>query len=307
MRTGSGMSPFAPPVAERIAQLIKNAATDRTHPLAVFDLDNTCIRNDVGEAVFHHLVDHFRLPFGSALFDHIGAQYHSGAIAELVGALRECPAAVRLLHPLYPAYRRLMLGAYYERLTREGPAAAYPWIVQCMAGMEEAQVIAANREAIARELATPIGTERINTAAGDPFPLTLARGLRPFPEMTALFRELHAAGFTLGIISASSRWAVAEMIRACEWPVHFSVGIAVEVAAGQLTDTLIAPVPCGAGKVAALQADQTQAPVLVVGDSRNDFPLLAEATACAIWIDHGDPALRAEAAKRGWLVQPAFA
>jgi phosphoserine phosphatase len=58
------------------------------------------------------------------------------------------------------------------------------------------------------------------------------------------------------------------------------------------------------GKVEALDHIQRGRPDLAIGDTVGDVPMLARATT-AVWLDHGRPVHAADAASRGWLVQPA--
>lgn len=258
------MDDWSPPIREALERLVVAKRGAAPRPVAVLDLDNTCLLNDTGEAVLYHLVTTGALP-------------------------------------------RRTLWAYDDRLKRDGGAAAYPWLVQAMAGMRETALVAAARAAIGGELAMPIGTETIPAGDGIPAPLTIARGLRPFPAMARLMTLLKAHGFAVWIISASSRWAVAETIRACGWPVDGFVGISVVVKGLVLTDQLETPIPFGPGKIAVIRQRIGRSPALAIGDSLHDYPMLSLATDCAIVIDHRRGTAHDEATRRGWLRQPAWA
>ncbi|MBI2082260.1 MAG: haloacid dehalogenase-like hydrolase [Deltaproteobacteria bacterium] len=222
-------------------------------PLAVFDLDNTIIKNDCGEAFFHFLVEEGKLP---------------------ASRIRE----------------------YYEKVQKEGGIVAYPWVVSLMAGMKEEEIYSACQEAIRRELKKEIGKKELGG-------IQVAQGIRLSPQMKELMKRMKQAGFEIWIISASNRWVVETTIQQLELPVDHSVGMAVTVKDGILTNIPVKPEPVGQGKREVIEQKIGRPPNFVAGDSASDFPMMEMATEIALFIDHGNKECQRVALERGWVVQ----
>lgn len=298
--------PFAlwtPDVAQALERLL--VAPPVAEPLAIFDMDGTCLHHDAGEAVFHALVDACGFAFDDTLFAHIGASYGADTIRAAWHALQSVAPDDRSQHPMFARYRANMLWAYYGRVQQEGVRVAYPWLVQLLAGLAEAALGVAVRDMLRAELQRPLGREAVASAA-DRIALSVAHGVRPYPAVQSLMHALWDAHWEIWIVSASNRWTVEACIDLFQWPVHGAIGMAVAVERGVLTSRLVEPAPVAEGKVAAIAHHIGRMPALVLGDSANDYAMMQLATHVSVLIDHGHADRRAHACAHGWLVQPAW-
>lgn len=295
-----------PGVREKLQTLIDTEAD--ANRVAVFDLDNTLLCRDIGDATFEVLA-------------------RSGKLDDARLGRGLLPPA-RAAQPLPDAWFE-----QYETLLEPDPddpgaklAGAYTWVTQLMAGLTVADVVD--------------GTTRAWAGEG------LRRYPRPFlyPEMVDLLGLLSTRGVQVYVVSASNLWTVRWVIRnalnpllaerygpaACLPPervfgmalllcddrtgrlhtdaallqsdpeyASLSVG---ETAHYTLTPHLVPPLTTGAGKVAAVLHHITDGPVwLAAGDSLNDLPLLRHARH-RLWIERREPSPHPGDT---WLVQPA--
>jgi phosphoserine phosphatase len=143
--------------------------------------------------------------------------------------------------------------AEYEERVRKNRSDGYAWAVQCMAGLAETDV-----RRWCRQMAVAWPNYR--------------------PEMVQLIGGLSKSGFEVWLVSASNAWiieAAAPLVGAA--PAHV-LGIRVAVDSAKLTDRIVPPVTCGAGKVDAIAAHIGRRPDLAFGDSMGDREMLESAT-----------------------------
>jgi phosphoserine phosphatase len=82
------------------------------------------------------------------------------------------------------------------------------------------------------------------------------------------------------------------------------LGIELVSQGGSYTDKTLEPVPAGEGKLELFLDTVGRSPVLVIGDSMNDFEMLENCEGLSIVIDKGDDELIEKAEELGWRVQP---
>ena len=75
-------------------------------------------------------------------------------------------------------------------------------------------------------------------------------------------------------MSASNHWVIAAAAERMGLDPARTLGIRTEVEKGILTDRLISPIPCEAGKVAAIEKTIGQRPDIAVGDGLGDLAML---------------------------------
>jgi phosphoserine phosphatase len=123
--------------------------------------------------------------------------------------------------------------------------------------------------------------------------------IRPliFPEMTALVSALKQSGAALWAVSSTNRWVVAEGVKEFGIPADHVLAADVRVCEGVIANELL-DVPTGAGKAATLKRLGLANPDAVFGNSIHDLAML-ELARCAFPVNPS-PALREEAARRGW-------
>jgi len=167
----------------------------------------------------------------------------------------------------------------YEERVRQDRSAGYTWAVQLMAGIPEADLFAWSRWFVA---AWPNAR----------------------PAMRGLIQGLEADGFEVWIVSASNRWTIRAASSLMGVPETRVIGIEVETRDGVLTDTVVHPVVCMAGKVAAIDKYLGARPVIACADSLGDLQMLeaAEVPLVVGRKDQQSASLLAIAADRNWPV-----
>jgi phosphoserine phosphatase len=284
---------------------VGSSGYDACHrPLAVFDWDNTLIAGDIGDSAFADaLEDGVLAPEGRdlrALLEPL-APAHAAALREL-WPREKWPASAQP-----PGELRWRVHRAYDDLCREkGNAQGYPWLTLTFAGWTEPQLSAFAERVIARELERPMVADRIE-GAGDP--VTVVRGVRIRPEMTALVAALDRAGFDVFVVTASPEWLVREFAPRVGIPRNHVIGMRATTTATRTTAVLDGPSTYRAGKVAAIRsriAPGGRVPVFAAGDALTDLDMMEEATDLALYIDRGDPTVRARAEARGWAIQRPF-
>jgi HAD superfamily phosphoserine phosphatase-like hydrolase len=138
---------------------------------------------------------------------------------------------------------------HYEERVRRSLTDGYGWAVQAMAGLPEKDV---KRWARQHAAAWP-------TYHG---------------AMLGLLRGLTESGFEVWLVSASNHWVIAAAAERMGLDPARTIAIRTEVDRGILTDRLVTPIPCEAGKVAAIEKTIGRRPDLAVGDGLGDLAML---------------------------------
>ncbi len=273
-------------------------------PLAVFDFDNTLIAGDIGDSAFADALEEGVLaPEGAdlrALLEPLSPA-HATALRAL-WPKDKWPAPAQP-----PGELRWRVHRAYDDLCREkGNAVGYPWMTMAYAGWTDSALTAFAERTIARELERPMVADRIE-GAGDP--VTVVRGVRIRPEMSALVDVLGRAGFDVFVVTASPEWLVREFAPRLGLPRHHVIGMRATTTATRTTAQIDGPPTYRAGKVAAIRTripPGGRVPVFAAGDALTDLDMMEEASDLALYIDRGDPTVRARAEARGWAIQRPF-
>ena len=265
-------------------------------PVAVFDWDNTCIYNDIGEASFFAFVDALAYRFDlDAFWDVIPSELDRD------GLRREFDALGGVMTPDF----RARFGHLYEAaLDLLGHLDAYRWLAEIQVGLTAAEVAARTEAVIAESLATPIGKE--TWSAADGVSVELQRGIRLFRPIADLFAALESAGIEVWVVTASPRWNVVSFAAMNGVPQERVIGIVNVEKDGVFANEIVPPITYRQGKVDAIRQFIGKTPSLVVGDTYTDFEMLDfahENGGMAILLDRGDADVRRHAESRGWRVQ----
>jgi len=299
-----GWSPRAKMAIDRA--ISANSRSGEFHrPVAAFDCDMTAIYGESGWTVYNHMVDTMSFAFGDDLYFHIGERYHASAIADCVGELLPLQQSERLKHPLFSKYRRLMLGANYDRYRLEGGAVSCPWVVRSYAGLEYSVLQAATRAAIEKALKTSRVTEIIPGGEFGLPDLEVNHGIVPFPAVTGLMSLLKASGFDIVMVSGSHQLAVDALVDLARLPVDRSFGMDPILRSGFVTSELEEPFTWRSGKTEVIHGVYPQGHSLAFGDSTGDRHLLRRARDAAVVIDYANSPLAVEASRVGWAIQSA--
>ncbi len=209
---------------------------------AVFDFDNTCIYNDIAEATLAYFCEHSLLRNNHLLSNQrvIDERHH-----------------------------RAVFEKYYGFLDKGHIQEAYEFCAKMLAGYSVQE--------IHRVIDKVIKYEGKASRRRKLFGRTIAQGLRVKPNTEKLMRYISGAGIELWIISASPKAIVERGIQTFfnEYDSH-CIAIETKLKGGILTDQLVLPTPTYAGKPRCIQKfiDRSDRPILGVGDSSNDLPML---------------------------------
>jgi phosphoserine phosphatase len=264
----------------------------KTPPIAIFDWDNTCVQGDTADLVFHSLCRDLAFKFEAGGFvDWVNEIPIPHSILECVEAYRSHPA------PQNRAALRFELERTRQALHNgEDDNQAWGWDSGAFVGWTTFEVRDYTRRVIARELAQPLRSERLE-GRGDvtsPVEIEIPRGLRLRSEMRELLYELRRAGWLLYVITASPQWEIEAFVERYNLPPQYVVGMRREIVNGRITASPATPVSWGDGKLDAYQMYVTRErpPNLVAGDSVGDWKLLEWATDTALIVEPTHSGLR---------------
>ena len=276
---GSGWSqPLHEAIVSHATTLAAQAAPDQA-PLAVFDCDNTCIRGDIGDVLWEHLVFERALEFSHPELEALIALVDEDP-REALAMATSAPQAAYLARwlPLYPIAS--------EKL---GYARGLTWVTQIMVGLEESFVQEQCRQAITSALEAPMRPEEQDVHALHTSP----PGVRICQEVREVIAYLQGLGFCCAIVSASCRWPVQAMAPYLAIDPDDVLAIDMEVnEAGKLGTTILPPITYRQGKLDAILARFGRAPQIVFGDAITDFEMLRQATNLGVLIDRGRQDIR---------------
>ncbi len=250
--------------------------------LAVFDCDGTIIRGDIGEAMFYRQIEHFHFRISPGLVwpDHPDAS----ELDRLFRFLAALPPSARASTEEFTRFAAFLLDWYFGQLADGLVAKACTDIGRLFAGYTRREVAV---------LAGASLTEELNAAAGQRMlgGRVVPRGARYLRQPVNLLRLLARRGFTIFVVSGSSKWSVEPVFAPLGVPATNVIGIDMQEEKGILTAHEVQPVPIHDQKVAALRIRAEHPPVVVATDSPIDVPLLDAATDLRVLVHSqpGDP------------------
>lgn len=306
-------------------------------PVAVFDWDNTVIKNDVGDATFYWLLRNDRIrPPGHGDWSTTSRYLTPEAAAALGEA---CPADVRTLPTgTDTGCADELLSVYGNGTTTAGKKAfdgydhrriepQYAWLAQLLHGWTPRQVRSFAAAARAENLAAPQGaTQQVGTAK-------VTGWVRYYDQQRDLIRALKASGFDVWIVSASPEPVVDVWARGVGIAPDHAVGIRNTTEHGRLTSHLKG---CGGvrdgedrmityidgkrcwinqeifgvrGPAAERVQPAARRQVFAAGDSDTDVSFLRDATGLRLVLNRNKNELMCRAYDDGdgrWLVNPMF-
>lgn len=269
----------------------------RPGDIAVFDWDNTCAYNDVGEALLRRLAFglEFRLDAAALAasvpdridgIGHLALHGRRYPIAKMrdeifsaLDRLQRRPVAEeddRCLRD-YRVFASglLAMNRALEETPGIGCAFAYPWMISLHQGFSPAEFGRLAAAAVVDELGSPIRRHSVS----DPrrrWRHVWTSGIRVYPEMADLAGRWLARGGMVVVSTASKRQLVEEAIAVTRFPCRRVIGMELAQAGGRFSAL---PLPglapnLGAGKVANIRRLLAREPLLAAGDSSNDYEML---------------------------------
>jgi hypothetical protein len=314
-------------------------------PVAVFDWDNTVVKNDIGDATFFWMVKHdkIRQPAGK---DWGTTSTHLTAAAKTSLNTR-CDGLAAAGEPLPTSTNAACADALvhiYANLktpTADGAAAAwlpevtsktntaYAWVAQLTTGWTPDDVRGFARAAFWENVSAPIdATQTVGTLGG------LNAYLRIYEPIEDLIGAFKDNGFDVWVLTASPQYFVDAISEEVGIPKDRVVGIRTVLTSGVATSSLEG---CGtvtdgsntmitfdtgkrcwinkvvfrelSGTQMSTNTDVTKRPVFVAGDSDTDIAMLKDATDLKLVINRGkiQTMCNALANYQGkWIIEPMF-
>ncbi|MFF2506700.1 HAD family hydrolase [Streptomyces sp. NPDC058067] len=306
-------------------------------PVAVFDWDNTVVKNDVGDATMFWLLRNSRIRTPERGDWHTTSRYLTDPAAKALAAA--CPSTGATLPTGTDTACADEIASVYGEGTTTGGASAfagfdhrriepqYAWLAQLMQGWSTAQVKEFAAAAREQNLAAPVGTEQ-QVGSGK------ATGwVRYYGQQRDLIGTLKKAGFDVWIVSASPEPIAEVWSKGVGVDAGHTVGIRNVTAHGRLTphlkgcgsvrdgdDSMITYIDgkrCwinqeilgvhGPAAERVQPADRRQ--VFAAGDSDTDISFLRDATGLRLVLNRNKNELMCRAydnADGRWLVNPMF-
>ena len=318
----------------------ESASYDPTaRPVALFDWDNTILKNDIGDAVTFHLVSHDLVlqppnqdwKLTSGFMTDAAAAALTAACGTTVPAGKPLPTSTNL------ACADEILSMYIDNLTTGGQVAfaghdyrrmepTYAWTAQLLAGRTHDEVEELALEAAEPMLDAKIGTTQVVGTR------TVNGWLRLYGQVTELIKAARSRGYEVWIITASPNDVVRAVAPLAGVDPERVVGIrSMTDDAGKLTYAFegCGPVPdrqqsmisyiegkrCWVNKVvfgddtvAAIERRNDPRQVFAAGDSDTDIDFLRDSTYKLV-INRNKPEIMCYAYRnddKRWLVNPMF-
>jgi phosphoserine phosphatase len=281
--------------------------------VVAFDLDNTILRGDIGDALFLKIVAEMHyagdreefwalIPNGETR-DALRAYWKQfqGSRPDSQGAPRHHYADPSSWPNGFVDYVVLFQRQYRELLQQpDGARRAYPWVVQLMTGMSEETVRRLSKDLWASEMLRGIAPQDLQSKRYGEF--RIEGGVRVYGEVDDLLRRLQERGHDVWIITASNQFVADEAADRLRVPRSRVVGIRPRIVGGLLTADLESPITYREGKLQAL-VERGLHPRLVAGDSMTDYEML-KAAPVALVIDRGSIDRNLMTSPATWVAQP---
>lgn len=277
---------------------------------AVFDFDNTLIKNDLGEAVMYYIVLQGLLRADLAGF--WTELRHEAVADEVIERLRKSWDSVEESGGEdtgeFLSFADRLLTVYGLVYEKAGMEEAYRWTRTLFGFQPVKEMRSISRYVFDYEQTLDVGVWEL------PSGLRLPRGIRIYAEIKELIAALHERGWDVRIVTASPQEIIQTVSPRWNIPeekVHGMVLRRKKDAPGDPDDQallepfIIEPMTVRSGKVERLRAEGIETPDLMVGDSLGDFELLQHART-GILIDRGNAELRGQAESAGLLIQRPF-
>ncbi len=303
-------------------------------PLALFDWDNTMVKNDIGDATFFWMVRNgkLRAPAGGDW-----ASTSPYLTPQAAAALAKACAAAKPGQPMPTdtdtGCADELVSVYTDGETRaDEPAFAgfnarrfepsYAWAAQMLAGWRESELTGFAEAARRENLDAPEGAEQ-KVGSDDE-----TGWVRYYPQMRDLVETLRANGFDVRIVSASAEPVVRVWAADLGFTPDKVMGVRTERDGDVLTSKLV---PCGGetaipyiegkrcrvneevfgvkGAAAFEQQPEPKRAAFAAGDSDTDVTFLSDVTGLRLVLNRQKTELMCTAYDNSdgrWLVNPMF-
>ncbi|MFJ9551608.1 haloacid dehalogenase-like hydrolase [Streptomyces erythrochromogenes] len=315
----------------------------RAEPVAVFDWDNTVVKNDVGDATMFWLLRNSRIRQPAhgdwSTTSRFLTPAAAGALADACGALARPGTPLPTGTPAGAGCADEINAVYGTAATRTGAAAfagwdrrtmepAYAWLPQLMQGWTARQIRGFAAAARTENLAAPVGaTQQVGTGRATGW-------VRYYDQQKDLVKSLRKAGFDVWISSASPQPVVEVWAEGVGIDADHVIGIRNTTTRGGAYTTRLQG--CGSvrdgadtmityidgkrcwinqevfgvrGPAAEKVQPAARRQVFAAGDSDTDISFLRDATALRLVVNRNKNELMCRAYDNSdgkWIVNPMF-
>ena len=300
----------------RLQKMMRESAG--SGPSAIFDWDNTVIKNDIGDATFFWMILHDQIHRPSSWKK--TSRYLTPAAVMALN--RDCPLSSPdpLPTSVHPACEDTLLGIYHDGLVVGKPAwlkrydpdrmePAYAWAVQLMAGHSPQEVREITLQVIWFSLKQKVGAQQ--KIGNKSYPSSI----RIYEPMRRLIRDLQKNQFDVWVVSASSQYLVESFAKRVGIQPDRVIGVRSKLDdQGRLTGAFE---PCGGeetipyrkGKVCWIDKIIRRPITFAAGDSDSDLFFLQKATRLRLVINRNKRELMCHAYSNqdgNGLINPMF-
>ncbi|MBU0551956.1 haloacid dehalogenase-like hydrolase [Myxococcota bacterium] len=270
-------------------------------PLVAIDCDGTLLYNSLAEVLMRHMILRRRFRTDRNFWEIIPERLGRDALQAAYKAVAGRNDAEISEMAAFKRYRAGMFGVY-ESLINESFADAALFAARMLKGLHERDINETLDEIIGLELERPLSQEDV--PGGPPFPaLSLNMGIKVHAETMELIRLFDANGFHIWLIDSVAVQAMRRLARRIDFPEDRVLGLELQSQYGMLTEKLIEAVPVGEDKLELFLDTLGRSPVLVIGDSMNDYELLENSEGLSLVMGDRDEQLLEKAEANGWLIQ----
>ncbi len=303
--------------------------------VAIFDWDNTVIKNDMGDALFFHMVETGSFPAVSDFAD-LSIFFTDEAVAALNETCLDSIDGGRIRSDIDKKCARELLSVYDRAETTDGNPAfsgfdenrtepSYALLAHMLGGLTSREIKHKTEKLFARLLKEPVGSEKI--VGGFKVP----DYVRIYPQIKELIKLMNDYGFDVRIVSASPQ----EVVEVCAEKAGVTPDKVIGIRNVKKGDVLTRDIRgCGdvedsentmitykLGKRCWINSKifkkenpcekqpEKYRPVFGAGDSDTDIFFMKDAVHLRLLIDRDKPLITEEARlnKDGkWIVQPMF-
>lgn len=293
---------FSPTVAIGLSQAFENAKSR----VVVFDMDNTILRNDLGDAAFRLMVDN--VWFAPDIFQDpdIVRDIPESQLGDLRRLFRSLQGTIQR-HPMFRSsinYRNftlMMYRIYADMCKKQGEGRCYQWSAQLFSGLSRERVKQLANLIVEEELRQPVRMVKRGT-------MKFPSGIRFHTAMKNLIQELQQKGFRVYVITASLQELAEEALKTCcGLGSEYILGVKLDEKDNKLTSRVLR-FPFRATKAEIIREELKVIPDAAFGDSDNDLEMLELARGAKVVIDRGEPitatALERQRQGQPWFIQP---
>lgn len=305
-------------------------------PLALFDWDNTVVKNDIGDATTFWMLanGHVLQPADWATFSAFFTPEAGAALTAACGALAEPGQPLPTNTEAGVACADEIVSVYSEGTTTAGDEAfadynarrvepQYAFAAQLLAGYTEAEATAFAAQARTQNLAADEGTKQMVGST------EVTGWVRYYDQVTDLIEVLQANGFDVRVVSASAEPVVRAWAEELGIGTDKVMGVKMQLEGDKMTSTLVA---CGGdeasmtyiegkrcrvneeiygitGPAAFETAPEGQRPAFGAGDSDTDISFMVDSTEMRLVMNRNKTELMCHAYDNEdgkWIINPMF-